>query len=201
MIGVNVLPQSYIRAKKRASRLRGWLIAVTVVTFASAFPVGFDVFKAAKASTVENELKPLRSQLTGTKNKLSESLSMVTDLRQRLSRADAIRSKRPWKNLMATLTAKMPQEVWLTSLESYDHAPKATVRRAATKEEEKSDTIELEGPAGLRLTGFALEHEQLLAFMAALNDGVLFNRVDMVKSGQVPLADGVAVRFVLECTW
>ena len=201
MIGVNVLPQSYIRAKKRASRLRGWLIAVTVVTFASAFPVWFDVFKAARASTVENELKPLRSQLTGTKNKLSESLSMVTDLRQRLSRADAIRSKRPWKNLMATLTAKMPQEVWLTSLESYDHAPKATVRRAATKEEEKSDTIELEGPAGLRLTGFALEHEQLLAFMAALNDGVLFNRVDMVKSGQVPLADGVAVRFVLECTW
>ena len=78
MIGVNVLPQSYIRAKKRASRLRGWLIAVTVVTFASAFPVGFDVFKAARASTVENELKPLRSQLTGTKNKLSESLSMVT---------------------------------------------------------------------------------------------------------------------------
>ena len=76
MIGVNVLPQSYIRAKKRASRLRGWLIAVTVVTFASAFPVGFDVFKAARASTVENELKPLRSQLTGTKNKLSESLSI-----------------------------------------------------------------------------------------------------------------------------
>lgn len=203
MIGVNVLPQSYIRARRRASRLRAWLIAVALVAAASSFPIGFDIFKSARASTIEDELKPLRGQLAGTKSRLAECLTTVTDLQQRLSRADAIRSKRPWKNLMTTLTAKMPDEVWLTSLESFDRPARVTRRRSADVPAagEENDTIELEGPTGLRLTGYALEHEHLLTFMAALNDGVLFNRVDMVKSGQEPLADGVAVRFVLECTW
>ncbi len=203
MIGVNVLPQSYVRARKRAARIRGWLIATVVVAVAFSFPMGFDAFKTASAASLEDELKPLRNRVANTKNRLGESLATVTDLRQRLSRADALRSKRPWKNLLTTLTAKMPAEVWLTSLESIGGTGKGASRRAQPKQSTPEDkgTVELAGPSGLRLTGYALGHEHLYSFMGTLNDGVLFNRVDMVKAGRVPVADGTAVQFVLECAW
>jgi Tfp pilus assembly protein PilN len=203
LIGVNVLPESYVYARKRAARVQGWLITLVVVAVAFSFPIGFDVFKTARAASLEEEVKPLHSRLAATKSRLADCLAAVTDLRHRLSRADALRSKRPWKNLLATLTAKMPEEVWLTSLESLEGRAKDAGRRPSAQPaaDGKQDAVELAGPTGLRLTGYALGHEYLYAFMGTLNDGVLFNRVELVKAGREPLADGTAVRFVLECSW
>ncbi len=203
MIAVNVLPPDYVRARKRSARIQGWLIASILVAFAFSFPIGFDVYKTARAASLEEELKPMRGRLANTKNRLAQCIETVTDLQQRLSRADALRSKRPWKSLLVTLTTKTPEEVWLTSLESMEGAGKKGARRSSVGNSviEKSNTVELAGPTGLRLTGYALGHEHLYAFMGTLNDGVLFDRVDMVKAGREKVADGTPVRFVLECTW
>ncbi|GJM24940.1 MAG: hypothetical protein DHS20C16_13550 [Phycisphaerae bacterium] len=203
MIGVNVLPDSYVFAQKRASRIRRWLTASVVVAVAFSFPIGFDVFKTARAASLEEQVKPIRSRLATTKSRLADSLTTVTDLQHRLSRADALRSKRPWKNLLTTLTAKMPEEVWLTSLESLEGQTKAVSRRAPANPtaDGKPDVVKLAGPTGLRLSGYALGHEHLYAFMGTLSDGELFSRVELVKAGREPLADKTAVRFVLECAW
>lgn len=203
MIGVNVLPESYVFSRNRFARVRRWLVAVLVVGLAFAFPVGFDAFKSAQASSLQRESDPLRIRLSDTKKRLTESLASVTDLRQQLARADALRSKRPWKDLLATLTRKVPEEVWLTSLESVRNLENGRSARHALKPTPPADreSVELNGPSGLRLTGYALGHDHLYAFMGTLNDGELFAHVELVKAGQEKVHDGSAIRFVLECQW
>lgn len=199
MIGVNVLPESYVHSYRRRSRVRGWLMIVMAAGCAAAGPVGLDAWRTAQASASQREAEPMRIRLSQTQQRLSESAARVAELRQQLSRADALRSKRPWKNLLVALTERVPDEIWLTSLESVNQSP--NVSRNGNSAANKDSSVQLAGPSGLRLVGFALEYDHLYAFMGVLDDGKLFSRVDLVKSSQQPVLEGRAVRFELECAW
>ncbi|NOX59991.1 MAG: PilN domain-containing protein [Planctomycetes bacterium] len=198
MIGVNVLPESYVHVHRRRARVHGWFAVSLAVGCLAAGPVGLDAWRTAQASSLQSEVDPLRARLSKTERRLAESGGLVTGLQQQLARADALRSKRPWKDLLAALAKKVPDEVWLMSLESVDEQPGRVLTGGTTGDDA---SVELAGPSGLRIVGFALGHEHLYAFMGALNDGALFSHVELVKAGQQKVLQGNAVRFVLECQW
>lgn len=61
--------------------------------------------------------------------------------------------------------------------------------------------VVLEAPTGMRLDGFALNHDHLYDLMSKLKESGAFTGVTLVKAGTEPVFEGRAVHFVLACEW
>lgn len=205
MIGVNLLPSAVLLARRRYRRLRGWLLAVALVTAVAALPVGYDIVQATRAAALERDSGPLEARLAAVRQDLKGAAARYEHFATQIARADALRAKREWAGLLATIAVLAPDAVWLVSLETRT-AP-AAVPSPVLQDGRKSASpagppaIVLDGPTGLRLVGYSLDHERLYEFMSELKKSELFTKVDLTQAGKEPVLEGTAVRFVLDCDW
>jgi Tfp pilus assembly protein PilN len=204
MVSVNLLPATILIARRRNRRVRLWVTAGAMVVGLTAIPLAVDLTKTAQASSLEVRLRPLHTRLARVRGDLKAVAEQREELTTQLARADALRGKRPWADLLALISEKTPDTVWLTSLRTRLGAPLRPMEkpaRTASSATAQVDAVVLGGPSGLHLEGYALDHESLYEFMSALKNLGVFPKVELTAAGKEPVLDGTAVRFVLECDW
>jgi Tfp pilus assembly protein PilN len=208
MIAVNLLPESVCVARLRRKRLRSWSLAILASALLAAGPVGWNMVRASRAAGLERQVRPLRGEIDAVRAKLTALTARQQQLHVDIERADALRRKRSWANLLTALAAQMPDEVWLTALESTNPVREAsTVKVVPTAPAGEASTgkpqarVRLAGPTGLRLAGFALDHETMYAVIGMLKRLEIFETVELTQADKQPVGEGEAVAFVLVCTW
>ena len=206
MVSVNLLSPATVVARQRARRLRHWAVVVSAVMAVAAVPVGIDVVKTARGAALEREMRPVLAKLEAVRAHHQTLVAQCHDLTAQIARADALRAKRSWAALLSAVTDHAPSEVWLTSIVSTRGEATAARDRPAradggAQQKNATEAVTLQGPTGIRITGYALDHPWLYDFMTALTGMGTFEKVQLTQAGTEPVLQGVAVRFVLECTW
>lgn len=205
MVSINLLPPSLMRKRVVRRRVRTWSVLVACALGAGAIPVV--MYQSARAQ--EDSLRARRESVDGDRSSLQRELAQWTrsiqSLHTQLARADALRSKRSWSTLLGMIGSCMPEGTWLTSLAT--DSPGAIKARpgaktGSTEKAENGDAaVRMEGATSLTLQGFAVDLDDLYAFMSRLKATNLFSEVALIRSGREPVLAGQAVRFELQCTW
>ena len=185
------------------------MAAIVVMSVLSAVPLLYQLRQHARVVSLREQKEQQQAELASVRTELAELAQSLNDLGRRISRADALRTKRPWADLLGLIVDCMPQEVWLTSVGTdplENAAPASRRTNQATKGDPKQqapadEIVVMAGPSRLDVTGYAVEHEHLYDFMARLKASGAFDSVELVKAGTEPVLHSRAVRFVLTCTW
>lgn len=196
MISVNLLPASYQQARSRRIRLRRWAFVLLCVTVVAAFPVTANLAASARAASLQDEVAPRRVRLRDRRDEITTLTERTDLLSAEIAQADALRAKRKWAALIGEVMAPVPDSLWLTQVRTIqvraEHRVESTEQEAA---------VTLGGPGGFELQGYALDHQSLYGFIAALKSTGLFDSIQLTQAGKEPVLDAQAVRFVLVCEW
>ena len=199
MISVNLLSAETILHRRRSRRIRHWVVTVITTAVVSAIPIGFDLFKTARASAVENDLKPMAAKIASARTRLDTLNAQYQQISTQIARADALRTKRKWASFLIAFSRQIPEDIWLTGLETTTRTSSQTT---STEEEESGPKlITLDGPTGLGITGYSLNHDSLYEFMENLKNAGFFKNVELTRSNREPVQGSIAVRFTLLCDW
>lgn len=204
MIGVNLIPPGVLAARKRGRRIRQWVVVTAIVAAVSAVPILLEWRQQARLVALQERKQQADARLGAVRAELAELTHSLTELNDRIERADRLRTKRPWAALLSLIVRQMPEEVWLTSLgtggpqEAAGAKPGLSGTVAAS---EQGEVVVMEGARKIDLAGFAVDHEHLYNFMTRLKESRAFGQVELVKAGKEPLLRSRAVRFELTCRW
>ena len=203
MSSVNLLSQKLRLARQRSRRIRAWVIIVTVTSLLAAVPVSISAVQSARASSIESEIAPVLDHLGKSRRtlKLHEKRSIL--LSTQIARADSLRAKRSWSDLLELIARDLPDEVWLTNVKSRETEYQGESKRSGRPATAESgpEVIHIEGPGGLEIRGFATSHEWIYEWIGRLKSTSVFDDVELVEAASEPIQQGEAVRFVLECDW
>jgi Tfp pilus assembly protein PilN len=210
MIAVNLLPPRLVHRQATQRRLSLWL----TIWLGAAGILLVPLFLYVSADRAETTLSARRAaaekEITGLRVQLAAGATEADRLRTAISRVEALRAKRGWSGLLTQIGECMPDEVWLLSATtdapalsrpSPAAAPTGTPEGATKSAAQGPGVVRMAGPTQLTLQGYALEHNNLYAFMARLLETRAFKSVELIRSGQEPILAGTAVRFDLLCSW
>ncbi len=202
MISVNLLSAETVLSQRCSRRIRTWTATALIAAILAAVPVSLDIVNSARAAVFEGRTKPLLQESNASQAKLSTLTNQCSELATQISRADSLRRKRCWSGLLQLIGTQMPAEVWLTDIATIQAESQTTYPDQTTDDKNKaSQPVMLDGPQGIRLTGYSIEHEQLYEFMSSLKAMTQFGNVELEQTGTEPVLQGTAVRFVLRCDW
>jgi len=204
MIGVNLIPPGVLAARKRGRRIRQWVVVTAIVAAVSAVPILLEWRQQARLVALQERKQQADARLGAVRAELAELTHSLTELNERIERADRLRTKRPWAALLSLIVRQMPEEVWLTSLgtgEPQEAAGGKPGLSGSVAASEQGEVVVMEGARKIDLAGFAVDHEHLYDFMTRLKQSRAFAQVELVKAGKEPLLRSRAVRFELTCRW
>ena len=207
MIAVNLVPPHVLAARKRTRKVRAWSIAVAAVAALSAVPALLEVRDQARLDKLLSQKDRHESRVQSAREELAEAMRSLTELNERIERANTLRTKRSWAALFDLVVGSMPDEVWLTSVDTGQPSsagPASKRTRGPPTADTSGDTpgvVVLDGAGGIVLAGFAVDHEHLYDFMARLKASKAFAAVELNKGVKEPVLRSQAVRFELNCTW
>lgn len=205
MTGVNLIPCDILAAHLRRRRIRLWIGVGAAVAAVASMPAIWQISRRARQAELSDRKAALTTEVAGLRADVTRVNQALADLNERIERADALRSKRPWAGLLALTAECMPQEVWLTGLTTDSASGRSTKKRRTTdkakSEKGEPEIVVLEGASRLTIDGFALEHQHVYDFMARLKGSNAFSSVQMVKGDKEPVLWSEAVRFRLICSW
>lgn len=212
MIGINLIDDSVLAARLCKRYLRRWLTVVLATVAFAVFPVGLEASRQRSVQSLKLEKGVLTSQLESSSAKLTTVGMEIHALEAQAARADALRRKRPWSQLLGKIAEVMPEELWLVSLATVPSAPSGGNRNlipsAATRksssgaaDDDKPQVVTMEAPRALALEGYALAHKNLYEFMSLLKDTNLFADISLTRASEEPVLTAKAIRFKIECRW
>jgi len=204
MIAINLVPPEILTARRRLRRIRGWTVICAIVAAGSAVPVVVNLQRQARVTALNRGKEALTEELSTTRKALAELTHSLAVLNDRIDRAEALRTKRPWAALMSAITRMMPDEVWLTSFDTGAPAGGAAVAERSPSPNsapERGAVVVMDGATRLVLAGYAVGHDELYEFMARLKESGMFSHVELVKAGKEPVLRSQAVHFELTCSW
>ena len=205
MAKVNLMSSKLRLTRRRSHRIRSWVTVVMLMSIAAAVPVSISAVQAARAAGIENDIVPVLDHLASAHQNLGSLKHRSAILSTQIDRADALRSKRRWSDLLVLLSRQLPNELWLTKVTSREAKVESKPNTAATKTATGSATgpevVHIDGPGGLEIRGFATSHEWIYEWIMRLKETSAFTRVELMESASEPVYRGEAVRFVLECEW
>jgi len=128
-----------------------------------------------------------------------------------IQRADALRAKRAWSDLLAVVTSALPATGWLTVISTEPAQPSAVqISHASTQPGPASSgsanpapkgPLMIEAPRELRISGYAATPGEPSSFVAGLKSASVFSVVELLQCRQEPVHDGSYYRFDVICKW
>lgn len=208
MIGINLIPESVLLARRRRRRLRVWAITLFSTAAVGAFPIGLEFSRYRQVQSLESQRRRIETDIESTRADLNQVGVEIGTLRSQMARADTLRTKRPWSRLLGMFSRTLPEEVWLLSIATDPAAPARgdrdlTPKPSASKNDQQQGPkmVTLEAPRTLALEGFALEYRNLYEFMARIKLAEAFADVTLTRATEEPVFDAHAVRFKILCRW
>ena len=207
MKSVNLIPDALVRGGERRRRTRRWTTLGAAAIGLLMIPVTAESWRQAQAADLRGESRKLTTELTGLRDE-AQSLSLESeDVFLQIERAKALRSKRAWSAMLNLLAETMPAGSWLTTVETDPPVPPANAPPTVEKTPKGTapaagpQTIMIEAPRRLRITGYAVDASEPLSFVTALNGTGVFQRVSLERSLREPVQQDSFFRFELICEW
>lgn len=203
MSRVNLLSQKLRFARERSRRIRAWVTVVTLTSLLAAVPVTISAVQSARASSIESQIAPVLDHLGKSRQILKHHEQRSILLSTQIARAESLRSKRPWSDLLELIARDLPDQVWLTAVKSHEgkREGESSPSGPPTSRDVEAEVIRINGPEGLEIRGFATSHEWIYEWISRLKNTSAFVNVELIEAASEPIHQGEAVRFVLECDW
>lgn len=123
MNDTNLIPMPLRIARGRRRRLKAWGLAVMAALLLLSTPIVFDQYLRVEASRLGTQNEKLAGVLTGLRQQLATLTVEADRSLLQLERAKALRSKRAWSAMFATIARSMPEGCWLTSIATDPSSP------------------------------------------------------------------------------
>lgn len=207
MTTINLIPDALVRTVDRRRRTRQWTTLVAVAVGLLMIPVTAESWRQAQAAELRGENRKLAAQVMALREEV-QSLSLESeDVFLQTERANALRAKRAWSAMLNLLAQALPPRSWLTTVETDPPVPPPTAPPIVDRAPKDAttptgpQTITIEAPRRLRITGYAIDASDPLLFVTALNRTGVFQRVSLEKSQRERVEQDSFFRFELACEW
>jgi Tfp pilus assembly protein PilN len=206
MVSVNLIPSNVRLAQACRYRVKRWGVSIVAGLAVLAVPASIDWLQHARAAELHQERDRLNLEVAAVKTELRTLTAQVQEASVQLERANALRSKRAWSAMLATIEHCMPRGCWVTSIATDPAVPgpaasSAPPARRADSTSERSQPVVIDAPRRLKITGYAADIAEPQEFIASLKDTGAFSRVLLGRTDREPVLDGTYFRFELSCEW
>ncbi len=206
MIGVNLIDDAVLLARRRGRRVRQWAAILAVAIAFGAVPIGVEIANEHKVETLLSRRRGIEAAIESARTDLQNLRVETRTLETQVSRAEALRAKRSWRRLLVHLSREMPEEMWLLSVSTDPAFPAPRAARRPPKpppDGANADTqvVTLDAPRALVLDGYSLDQRKLYEFMAKLKQRRFFSEVTLTNAIEEPVFASSAVRFRVLCRW
>ena len=207
MVSVNLIPQDVQLDQMWRRHIRSWILLIVLAGGLLAAPLTIEWAQRAEASELRSLSEKLNADRAKNRRELNKLTSEASDLLLKLERANALRAKRTWSAIFATIDERMPDTCWLTSGATDPAAPpSARVRRNVVRdrspaEGEDPGVVVIEAPRKLRIAGHATNASEPHEFVTSLKQSGVFTAVALERFRLEPVLNGSYFRFELVCEW
>lgn len=206
MLAVELRPAEWTYRAMRARRWRRWGMVIAVAVVPLALVLAVDWLQRSDLRERINEKARLEAQLVAARQRFKSASAEAEELLAQIQRADALRSKRSWSDLLALIGAAVPQRGWLTLLTTEPAQPAGeVVKTVATPTTAAAGAarpaLVIEAPRELRISGYAGSPAEPSAMVSGLRSTRVFARVELLQCRQEPVHDGSYYRFDIVCKW
>ncbi len=212
MPSVNLIPHKLLRQRLKIRRVRMWLMIGGATWIFASIPVIRELSAEYQLNSQSTALAAISDQLDHAHARRGQSAKRLLMLRQEVARAEKLRYKRLWTDMISLIADATPQRVWLIQLSTDPAKPPVSARTTAPLSLRRSadakttpagyDTlVGKAGPRRLLLEGQALGLEDIYSFVDAVNDLGVFENAS-IRSVRGDVAGGLRVtHFTMECDW
>ena len=214
MIGINLIDERVLLARRRRRRLQLWGSVLALTSLLCAFPIGVEFSRERQVRTLIRERAEIGSRIERTRSEIATVGAENRTLKSQIARSDALQTKRSWARLFAMLSGTMPDDMWLLSIATDPAVPDRSdvdltkiggrtkpVANQTPEDELETQVVTLIAPRSLVFEGHSLEHRSLYEFMSQLKHTGSFSDVSLIKASEEPVLGGRAVRFDIRCRW
>jgi Tfp pilus assembly protein PilN len=204
-VRLNLLPEAYQKSRRHDRRLRLGLAAGSVLLVAELCAGLTLHMRADKTRAVLAEAEHAKTGIETVKQKLEETTSQWELLNRQVELATRLRATHRWSRLLAMLAHAAPEKVVLTNVST--EPPKWTPNlarkpddrtspRSAKKQSQDKPIL-----SGILVRGYAVDHEELAAFVAAVQESEAFAAINLGDARRETFLGQDAIAFELQCNW
>jgi glucan phosphorylase len=102
VIGVNLIPSDVLLAHRRVRRIRRWIMVSVAVAALAVLPVLWRVRQHARVAELTKVQQTRTAQVAAVRAELDRVTASLTDLNERIERANALKTKRSWAGLLCS---------------------------------------------------------------------------------------------------
>ncbi len=214
MPSVNLIPRELLLRRRKVRRVRLWLMIGGATWIFASIPVIRELSAEYQLNSQSTALAAISDQLDHAHARRGQSAKRLLMLRQEVARADKLRYKRLWTDMISVIADATPERVWLIQLSTDPAKPLVSARTTAPLSLRRSADADAKttpagydtlvgkaGPRRLLLEGQALGLEDIYSFVDAVNDLGVFENAS-IRSVRGDVAGGLRVtHFTMECEW
>lgn len=212
---VNFIPAP-IRSRLEHRRHTRWWIGVCVPVAGALLVCGaIHTWRVARLESLRRSTTALEGQLAAKRTDLRRIVEESAQLKLQIERAEALRSKRAWSGILSLVAERMPADCWLKSAateparpgnESTQAKPQSApaagkVAPSAGQPAEPPKSVVLDAPRKLRLSGYAGDPVQPVAFVTSLKEAGVFQQVALERAQWERWRERSVFRFDVLCEW
>lgn len=203
MNGVNLIPRSRRAARRRATRLRAWMVAAPLCASLLAGAYGWlRVSWGVDTSSLAADLAKADEDIKTADREISRAKTRLAELQPQLRAARAVGDQPDWGTLLTLLADRLKDDSVLTSCvlaPAPDAAPAPGAKAAPRTGDAKTRESGRPERFTLMLTGLSRTQGSVAQFVSRLEAVGVFDRVSIVESRRSSLSGEEAVGFRVEC--
>ena len=203
-VKVDLLPQSYRKARRRRTRCRLG-VAVGVTLLIAELCVGIVLHaRTAKTRGLLAQARNAHEAAESMRHKLAAPAQEAALLRQQVTLATRLRATHRWSRLLGLLGNATPEKVVLTGVAT---SPPRWIPQRGKSSEKSAGRRSRKSPEakpmvdGIVIRGCAADHDDLSKFMAALQESGAFASIDLKDARRDQFLTQDAIVFDLRCQW
>lgn len=199
---IDLIPERIRLRRRQLRRYRTYGMLVLAVAGA----MGFAGAHAARLAGRVEQLHATADKLhAGTATLKQDSLALSDQLkhtRNLLRETERLSQGHRWSRALSYLAAQVPDAVLLVMVATDPPEPgRASSTRRVANRPGAPQAKTSDGPRALAIRGYAVEHEDLAAFLRKLKEGQVFDSVTLLHSKREPFLAGDGIAFTLTCHW
>lgn len=209
MLAVELRPPEQTFRVTRARHTRRWAVAIAIALCPLALTLTVDWFQHADLRARLDEKTRAELQLVTVRERFKFATAEAEQLLAQIQRADALRAKRAWSDLLSLIGQAVPPNGWLTTISTEPAAPSGVSTNIIAPTPPTTDStanvpkppVMIESPRELRISGYAVAAAEPSDFVTGLRGSNIFTKVELIQVRQEPIHDGSYYKFDIVCKW
>lgn len=131
MPSVNLIPHELLLRRCKIRRVRTWLIIGGVTWIFASIPVIRELSAEYQLNSQSTAVAAMSDQLDHAHARRGQSAKRLLMLHQEVARAEKLRYKRLWTDMISVIADAIPERVWLIQLSTDPAKPPVSARTTA----------------------------------------------------------------------